>query len=115
MAVTGTIYLTGTLAGEPEGSSEISLSWGITAGASQSVTGLASGANTISVPTSPVPTVVIIIPPTDNTETITYKGVSGDTGTQLSKTRPTVIAWETGSSFVLTAGAAIAGLKVLFI
>lgn len=112
MAVTGTLYLTGTLAGEPEGQSTISLSWSITAGVSDALVGLSSGANTVTVPTGT--TLVIIVPPTSNTETITIKGVSGDSGVQISKTAPSIFAWQTGSTFVLTAGGAIAGLKVLF-
>lgn len=113
MAVTGVLYLTGTLAGEPEGSSTVALSWTITAGISDALVDLASGANTITVPSGT--TVILVIPPTANTQTITAKGLSADTGFQLSKTAPSVIAWQTGSSFVLTAGGTITGLKVLFI
>lgn len=113
MAVTGTVYVFGDLIGEPEGRSSVQLSWAITAGKSQSVTDLASGANTITVPSGT--TLVVIVPPTDNTQTITQKGVSGDTGHEISRTKPTIIAWQTGTTFVLTAGAAITGLKVLFI
>jgi hypothetical protein len=113
LAVTGTLYLTGTLAGEPEGQSTISLSWSITAGVSDALVGLSSGANTITVPAGTK--LVIIIPPTTNTETITAKGVSGDTGFQISKTEPTPLTWQTGSSFVLTTSGAIAACKVLFI
>lgn len=113
MAVTGTLRFGGDLSGEPEGSSQVSLSWSITAGVSDALVDLSSGANTVTVPTGT--TLVVVIPPTANTATITAKGVSGDTGFQLSKTKPSVIAWETGSSFVLTAGSAITGLKVLFV
>jgi len=113
VAVTGTLTFGGSLSGEPEGSSTVSLSWSITAGVSTSTVDLASGANTITVPAGT--TLVVVIPPTGNSQTITAKGVSGDTGFQLSKTKPTVIAWETGANFVLTAGATITGLKVLFI
>lgn len=112
MAVTGTLYLTGTLAGEPEGSSTVSLSWAITAGVSDALVGLSSGANTITIPTGT--SLVAIIPPTDNTATITIKGISGDTGYAISPTKPTVLA-ASGSSLVLTASAAIAACKVLFI
>jgi hypothetical protein len=113
VAVTGTISVTGTLTGEPEGSSTIALSWSIVAGISDALVGLASGANTVTVPTGT--TLVICIPPIANTETVTAKGVSGDTGFLLSSTRPTIIAWQSGSSFVLTTSAAIAAYKVLFV
>jgi hypothetical protein len=111
-AVTGTIYVTGTLAGEPEGSSTVSLSWSITAGVSDATVGLSSGANTITVPTGT--TLICVIPPSDNTATITVKGVSGDTGYAISPTKPTVLA-ASGSSLVLTCSAAIAAAKILFI
>jgi hypothetical protein len=115
MAVTGTIYLTGELAGEPEGSSKISLSWLITDGATSSVFNLASGANTITVPDKA--SLVIIVPPVTNIATLILKGVSGDVGIALDANAPTVFSREAGTStsFVLTAGAAVAGLKVLFI
>lgn len=113
MAVTGSLAFGGTLSGEPEGSSTVLLTWTITAGVSSSVVDLASGANTITVPSGT--TVVIVIPPATNTQTITAKGVTGDTGFQLSKTNPSVLAWQTGTTFVLTAGAAITGSKILFI
>ena len=113
MAVTGTISLTGTVAGVPEGSRTLGLSWSITAGVSNVTTDLASGANTITVPSGT--TLVVIIPPSTNLQTITAKGVSGDTGFQLSKTLPSVICWQTGANFVLTAGGTITGLEILFI
>lgn len=112
MAATGTISVTGTVSGLPEGSDTVALSWALTDAIGDVLRGLSSGANTVSVPTGT--TLVIIIPPTTNTETITLKGVSGDTGRQISKTKPTILAWETGSDFVLTTSGAIATARVLF-
>lgn len=113
MAVAGTLSVTGTLTGHPEGSRLVSLTWTITAGKSNVTVDLSSGANTVTVPSGT--TLVVVIPPTTNTETITAKGVSGDTGFQLSKTRPSIIAWETGSSLVLTTSAAISGTEIYFV
>lgn len=113
MAVAGTISVTGTLTGHPEGSRTVALSWAITAGLSSVQVGLSSGANTVTVPTGC--TLVIIVPPTTNTETITLKGVSGDTGRQISKTRPTILAWETGTDFVLTTSGAVAAAEIYFV
>ena len=113
MAVAGTISVTGTLTGHPEGSRTVALEWDITAGLSAVTVGLASGANTITVPTGC--TLVIIVPPTTNTETITLKGVTGDTGRQISKTKPTILAWETGSDFFLLTSGAIAGAEIYFV
>lgn len=113
MAVAGTLNLTGTLAGHPEGTRQVALSWVITAGLSSVQVGLASGANTITVPTGC--TLVLLVPPPTNTETITLKGVTGDTGRQISKTRPTVLAWETGTDFFLLTSGAIAAAEIYFV
>lgn len=77
---------------------------------------LASGANTITVPTGggTQPTAVTIWPPNGNTTSITLKGVTGDTGIALHLTDPTTIALASSqTSFVLTAGTAgITGLRL---
>lgn len=73
---------------------------------------LASGANTITVPSNAV--AVTIIPPSDNEETITLKGVTGDTGISLSKTDPCSLSLLSVSSFVLTAGGVITGLRLIY-
>ena len=75
---------------------------------------LASGLNTITVPTAgQVPTAVTIVPPTDNTTSITLKGVTGDTGVRIHNTDPTTIALHSGvTTFVLTTGAEITGVRL---
>lgn len=78
---------------------------------------LASGANTITVPSSSGITVkgALLIPPAGNTQTLTLKGVSGDTGVALSKTEPTFISFDTPpATFVITAGGTIAGFRILW-
>ena len=77
---------------------------------------LAPGANTISLPTGGSTVVsATIVPPTGNTQTITLKGVTGDTGVALHKTDPTVIALDAGvTNFVLTAGGTITGLRIIW-
>jgi hypothetical protein len=100
--------------GLPSGTKTVSVSWTVSSPVGQTTdVDLSSGANTISVPTGT--TLVIIVPPTTNTQTLTLKGVTGDTGVQLKKTKPTILAWQTGSSFVLTAGASIAGVEISFL
>ncbi len=67
---------------------------------------LASGANTITVPTLPSPNGCIIIPPGSAGPTLTLKGVTGDTGVPMSNTYPTVLNWGAGNApanFVITA------------
>lgn len=82
-----------------------------------SVYTLAAGANTITLPTDDTTvTGATIVPPSDNTQTLTLKGVTGDTGVSISPTDPTSIAFSTvpPASFVLTAGAEIAGLRIIW-
>jgi len=75
---------------------------------------LASGFNSITVPSSTGVTVtsVTIKPPTGNTTTITLKGVTGDTGVALHPSDPTTIGIaSTVTTIGLTAGAAIQGVR----
>lgn len=74
---------------------------------------LSSGANTISVPAGS--TAVQITPPTTNTNSITFKGVTGDTGVRLHNTQPASIPLDSSvTQFVLTAGATITGVVIMF-
>ena len=75
---------------------------------------LAIGANTITVPTAgDVPTAVTIVPPADNTTSITLKGVTGDTGVRIHDTDPTSIALDDSvTTFCLTAAAEIIGVRL---
>jgi len=78
---------------------------------------LASGANTISFPTGcTVVAGATIIPPSGNTNAITLKGTTGDTGVALHKTDPTSIAFDTTSttqtSIVLTVATTTTGLRI---
>ena len=78
---------------------------------------LSAGNNTITLPTggSAVKSATII-PPTGNTQTLTLKGVNGDTGIALHKLDPTVVSFDTTppANFVLNAGGTITGLRVVW-
>lgn len=70
---------------------------------------LASGANTIPVPSTAVG--VIIIPPAAGAEVLTLKGVTGDTGLVISSTAPTLLSFTSGSApanIVVNSSAAVA-------
>lgn len=77
---------------------------------------LSSGANTITVPTGgTTPVAVTIIPPSGNTQTLTLKGISGDTGIALHLTQPCSISLANSvTTFVLTAGGTITGLQLIW-
>lgn len=70
---------------------------------------LNSGANTINATSCPAITTaggVVIVPPASNTNTITLKGISADTGVVLAPATPFIWTFTPGSppsSFVLTA------------
>lgn len=78
------------------------------------VKSLASGANTITVPTGgTTPVSCTIVPPDGNTINITLKGITGDTGIQLHDEDPSTIAIDPSvTSFVLTTTAIITGVRL---
>jgi len=73
---------------------------------------LTTGANTISVPDDTV--AAVVIPPVINTETITLKGISGDTGVSLHPSNPSLIGLNAVSSFVLTVGGDVT-VRIIFV
>jgi hypothetical protein len=74
-----------------------------------------AGDNTITVPTAIAPTGVTIVPPAGNTQTMTLKGVAGDTGIALHLTDPTSIGLKsTVASFVLTVTGTITGVRFIW-
>lgn len=78
---------------------------------------LTTGANTITLPTGgTTPKGATIVPPSGNTQTITLKGIAGDTGIPLHKTDPTSIGFDNPppASFVLTVGGNIDGLRIIW-
>ena len=76
---------------------------------------LAIGTNTITVPVGATIKGATIIPPSGNTAALTLKGIAGDTGVVISSTDPTSLGFETAPvSFVLTAGAIVTGLRIVW-
>lgn len=110
MSASGTISLTGQLISFPFGGVTIgplTLTSSAANGQIQELV-LQSGANTITVPTAPAPKGMLIVLPSDNSATVTLKGVSGDTGLVLSDTGWCFIPFKSGSvpaSFVLNSSA----------
>ena len=76
---------------------------------------LASGANTIAVPTGAIG--FVLSPPPANTFSIQLKGVTGDTGTSLPKTTNSIYTFDPAAipaSIVLTCGGAVGLSQVVF-
>ena len=115
MAATAAITIQGTIIGTATGARQIgpiTLSSATANGMVQQVV-LASGTNTITVPTTPAPSGCIISLPSTNTAVTTLKGVAGDTGIAIGKTTTTVINWDSTAvpaSFVLNSAALQTGL-----
>jgi hypothetical protein len=114
MAVTANRNQTITYTGDVTGSEVISAAQNAASPGSVTLHTLSAGANTITAPTGgSTPVCATILPPAGNTQTITLKGVTGDTGIGLHPTDPTSIALSsTVSTFCLTAGGTITGLRI---
>lgn len=85
--------------------------------ASVEIQSLASGFNSITVPSSTGVTVTCctIIPPVGNTVSITLKGVTGDTGIRLHNTSPTALAiYSDVTAIGLTAASAVQGVRFIW-
>lgn len=106
MAGTATVNVAVTISGGIAGQVNDQYVWTNTS-ANELVTAQACGvgANTVNVPTLPTQAIgVVIIPPSTNTNAITLKGVTGDTGIAISPNTPTLLTFATvpPASFVLT-------------
>ncbi len=117
MAAQSTRVTTITFTNDVEGTQTVEAATNTASPAAIAIQALASGANTITVPASTGVTVTActIIPPTGNTTSITFKGVTGDTGVRLHNTDPTSVAiYSDVTSFCLTAGAIIQGVRFIW-
>jgi len=110
MAATANITIQGSIIGTATGTrvvGPISLSSAAANGSVQQVVLLAAG-NTITVPSSPAPSGVIITLPSTNTSLTTLKGVTGDTGVSIGKVGTTVLSFDSANppaSFFLVSAA----------
>ena len=113
MAVTSTRSQTITFSGDAVGTQVASAASNASSVGSLATQTLASGFNSVTVPTGTC-TAVTIIPPSGNSTSITLKGVTGDTGIRIHNTDPTTVALHSSITAIgLTAGAEI--LLVRFI
>ncbi len=71
----------------------------------------ASGNNTITIPTGT--TLVVIEPPSDNTQALLLKGATGDTGIDCDPNSPIVVSPSTAeTTIVVNAAGIVTGVKV---
>lgn len=116
MAVESTRRITVIMTGDIEVADQFSAAENAASPGSVEIKTLASGANTITVPTGGATvTGCTIIPPAANTTNITLKGVTGDTGVQLHDSDPTSLGIDPALvSFCLTAAAQIVGVRFVW-
>lgn len=110
---TSTLRIVGQIEGLQSGVFDFDVTTTSSLGLPDFVT-LASGANTITVPSTSY-THVLILPPSGNVQTLTLKGVSGDTGVALSVTKPVLLSLASVASFVITAGGTVTGVQVIWL
>ena len=114
MSVISTRKQTIVYSGDVEGTEIIPAATNEASPGSVEIKTLASGLNTITVPTGGSTVVAVtIVPPVGNTTSITLKGVTGDTGVRLHNTDPTTIAIDPSTTtFVLTTGGTVTGVRL---
>lgn len=112
MSVTSDRSVVINFSSDVEYSQEFSATTNATGSGQNQLVNLSSGANTITVPANAV--AVTIIPPSANAVSITLKGVTGDTGIALNLTDPSSIGLNSVSTFCLTAGGSITGVRLIY-
>ena len=115
MAANATLNIYGFIAGTATGQKQIGPMQvsSATANDSNQETVLANGDNTITVPTQPVTSGVLIVLNSANTQQTKLKMVGGDTGFPLGTTGTHLLNWGSGNApatFILNSAAAQTGL-----
>ena len=112
MAVTSNRSVLITFTGDVEYSQTFTADTNSSGSGQNQLINLSTGANTITVPADCVG--VTIIPPANNTQTMLLKKVTGDTGINLALTAPCSLSLDTVSTFVITAGGSITGVRFIY-
>lgn len=102
MAVTSVVRIDVNFDGDITFGQQFETAASVTSPGMNEVKALTSGNNTITVPSGA--TGVTLIPPDNNEETITLKGVNGDTGIAIGLVNPMFLSLEGVSSFVINVG-----------
>ena len=113
MATTATRSTTITYSVDVSGTQTLSAASNAASPGTVELKTLASGFNTITLPTGGSTVVsCTIVPPAANTTAITLKSITGDTGIRLHNTDPSTVTFHTTeTAFGLTTGAQIVGVK----
>ena len=113
MATTATRTQTITYTGDTVGTETLSAGSNAASPGSIEIKTLASGFNTVTLPTGGSTVVsCTIVPPSGNTTSLTLKSITGDTGIRLHNTDPSTVTFHsTETAFGLTTGAQITGVR----
>ena len=113
MATTSTRAVTITFSSDVTGTNTLSAASNTASPGVVALKTLASGFNTITLPTGgSTVTACTIVPPAANTTAITLKSITGDTGIRIHNTDPTTVTFHTTeTAFGLTTGAQIIGVR----
>jgi hypothetical protein len=114
MAVQATRSTVITFTGDVDGTETIDAAANTASPGAITIQSLASGFNSVSVPTSTGVTVVAvtIVPPSGNATSIIVKGITGDTGVRVHNTDPTTLSLDSSVTAIgLTVGATIQGVR----
>ena len=116
MSTNATRVTTITFTGDVTGVQTVSAAANAASPGQIDIINLASGANTLTAPTGgTTPKCLIIIPPPGNTQTLTLKGVTGDTGVAMHLTDPTLVSLAgTFTTLCLTAGGVVIGVRLIW-
>ena len=113
MAVTATRAQTITYSVDVVGTETLSAASNTASPGAVELKTLASGFNTVTLPTGGSTVVsCTIVPPAANTTSIILKSITGDTGIRIHNTDPTTVTFHTTeTAFGLTTGAQITGVR----
>lgn len=116
MAVTSTRSITIVYTVDIVGTETISAASNTASPGVMELISLVSGANTITAPTGgSTVKACTILPPSGNAQTLTLKGVTGDTGVAMHATDPTSLSLASSvTTFVITAGGAVTGMRLFW-
>jgi len=115
MSITANRTVTVTLSGDTEGSFPFTAASSTTSpGVIGQLYTLSPGANAITIPVSGYTTkAATIIPPAGNTNLITLKGTTADTGIAIHRTDPTSLGLDTTQTTItLTVSTTVTGVKI---
>lgn len=114
MSVTSNLTVNIVFTGDASGTEVITAAENTASPGSIQIVTLASGFNSISVPSGgTTPTGLTILPPSGNQTAITLKGITGDTGLRIHNTNPTLVSVDPSVTTIgLTAASIVTGVRL---